>query len=275
MSEWLKKYRFRIAVIIVIAAVLAAAYWYGGASPGSHGWAVSDSKALLSEAAAASSYTWSPALIEGNSLEELSEEAEESLSEAESSENMPISEKESEAPVYEVSSSGNDQGESTAADSSDQLNSELLPGSESETAEEYELKCTISISCGTVLDNMDKLDKNKHELIPSDGRLFSETEVIFSDGESAFDLLLRVCRDNGIHLESAHTPLSDTAYIEGIGNIYEFDCGSLSGWMYNVNGEFPNYSCSDYIIQKDDKINFVYTCDLGKDVGGDYYGQNS
>lgn len=275
MSEWLKKYRFRIAVIIVIAAVLAAAYWYGGASPGSHGWAVSDSKALLSEAAAASSYTWSPALIEENSLEELSEEAEESLSEAESSENMPISEKESEAPVYEVGSSGNDQGESTAADSSDQLNSELLHGSESETAEEYELKCTISISCGTVLDNMDKLDKNKHELIPSDGRLFSETEVIFSDGESAFDLLLRVCRDNGIHFESAHTPLSDTAYIEGIGNIYEFDCGSLSGWMYNVNGEFPNYSCSDYIIQKDDKINFVYTCDLGKDVGGDYYGQNS
>lgn len=275
MSEWLKKYRFRIAVIIVIAAVLAAAYWYGGASPGSHGWAVSDSNALLSEAAVASSYTWSPALIEGNSLEELSEEAEESLSEAESSENMPISEKKSEAPVYEVSSSGNDQGESTAADSSDQLNSELLPGSESETAEEYELKCTISISCGTVLDNMDKLDKNKHELIPSDGRLFSETEVIFNDGESAFDLLLRVCRDNGIHFESAHTPLSDTAYIEGIGNIYEFDCGSLSGWMYNVNGEFPNYSCSDYIIQKDDKINFVYTCDLGKDVGGDYYGQNS
>lgn len=43
MFEWLKKYRFRIAVITVIAAVLAAAYWYGGASPGSHGWAVSDS----------------------------------------------------------------------------------------------------------------------------------------------------------------------------------------------------------------------------------------
>lgn len=274
MFEWLKKYRFRIAVITVIAAVLAASYWYGGASPGSHGWAVSDSKALLSEAATASSYTWSPALIEGNSLAELSEKAEESLSEAEASENTPTSEKESEASVYEVSSSVNDHVESTADDPSAQPNSENLSEPGSEAAEEYELKCTISISCGTVLDNMDKLDKNKHELVPSDGWLFSETEVVFSDGESAFDLLLRVCRDNGIHFESAHTPLSDNAYIEGIGNIYEFDCGSLSGWMYNVDGEFPNYSCSDYIIQNNDKINFVYTCDLGKDVGGDYYGQN-
>ena len=33
----------------------------------------------------------------------------------------------------------------------------------------------------------------------------------------------------------------NSVYIEGINNLYEFDCGELSGWMYKVNGWFPNY----------------------------------
>lgn len=57
------------------------------------------------------------------------------------------------------------------------------------------------------------------------------------------------------------------AYVEGINNLYEFDCGQLSGWMYNVNGWFPNYGCSKYTVQDGDVINWVYTCNLGKDVG--------
>lgn len=47
----------------------------------------------------------------------------------------------------------------------------------------------------------------------------------------------------------------------------EFSCGALSGWMYRVNGEFPNYGCSRYRLSDGDKIEWVYTCNLGKDVG--------
>ena len=64
---------------------------------------------------------------------------------------------------------------------------------------------------------------------------------MFAAGESAFDVLQRVCRENKIHMESSFTPLYNSAYIEGIGNLYEFDAGSLSGWMYTVNDWFPNY----------------------------------
>ena len=56
-------------------------------------------------------------------------------------------------------------------------------------------------------------------------------------------------------------------YIEGIGNLYEFDCGAESGWMYAVNGWFPNYGCSQYALQDGDTVTWVYTCDLGRDVG--------
>ena len=62
----------------------------------------------------------------------------------------------------------------------------------------------------------------------------------------------------------------NSAYVEGINNLYEFDVGSLSGWMYSVNGWFPNYGCSRYALQNGDVVNWVYTCDLGYDVGGGY-----
>lgn len=130
--------------------------------------------------------------------------------------------------------------------------------------------CTFSISCETILDNMDKCVENKKFLVPEDGIVFPATEVEFSEGESVFDVLQRVCRDNAIHMESNWTPVYNSAYVEGINNLYEFDVGSLSGWMYSVNGWFPNYGCSRYALQNGDVVNWVYTCDLGYDVGGGY-----
>ena len=49
--------------------------------------------------------------------------------------------------------------------------------------------------------------------------------------------------------------------------LYEFSCGALSGWMYRVDGEFPNYGCSKYELRDGQVIEWVYTCDLGHDVG--------
>ncbi len=46
--------------------------------------------------------------------------------------------------------------------------------------------------------------------------------------------------------------------------------GNLSGWMYSVNGWFPNYGCSRYALKDGDIVEWRYTCDLGYDVGGGY-----
>ena len=85
-----------------------------------------------------------------------------------------------------------------------------------------------------------------------------------------FNVLQREMRKAGIHMEFEDTPMYNSAYIEGINNLYEFDCGELSGWMYKVNGWFPNYGCSRYQLKEGDVIEWVYTCDLGVDVGGFY-----
>ena len=129
------------------------------------------------------------------------------------------------------------------------------------------LTCTISISCATILDNMELCAENKRPLVPSDGVILPTTSVTFSEGESVYDVLQSVCRSYNIHMESSWTPMYNSAYIEGINNLYEFDVGEKSGWMYKVNGWFPNYGCSRYQVQNGDTICFVYTCDLGADVG--------
>ena len=94
--------------------------------------------------------------------------------------------------------------------------------------------------------------------------------VTFYEGESVFNVLQRTCKQQKIHMEFSNTPIYNSAYIEGIHNLYEFDVGNLSGWMYKVNGWFPNYGCSRYQLKDGDVIEWVYTCDLGYDVGGGY-----
>ena len=130
-----------------------------------------------------------------------------------------------------------------------------------------DLHCTVTIECSTVLAHMDDLSPGKAEIIPTDGVLLPETAVAFSEGDTVFDVLQRVCRAQGIHMGSNWTPAYNSAYIEGIGNLYEFDCGNLSGWMYSVNGVWPDYGCSSYTLHDGDTVVWSYTCDLGRDVG--------
>ena len=117
---------------------------------------------------------------------------------------------------------------------------------------------------------MDKCKKNKRELVPEDGWILEPTEVVFFEGESVFQVLKRECKRRSIHMEFENTPIYNSAYIEGINNLYEFDVGELSGWMYSVNGWYPNYGCSRYALKDGDVVEWRYTCDLGFDVGGGY-----
>ena len=159
----------------------------------------------------------------------------------------------------------NEEGGSGSASSSGSSGKQDVANDEEVSGSSH--TCTISISCATILNNMSDLKSGKEEFVPSDGWILAASEVEFTEGESVHDVLQRVCKDAGIQMESSFTPAYNSAYVEGINNLYEFDCGQLSGWMYNVNGWFPNYGCSKYTVQDGDVINWVYTCNLGKDVG--------
>ena len=113
---------------------------------------------------------------------------------------------------------------------------------------------------------MDSLKKNKRPLVPPDGVILSPEKYELADGESVFGLSKRICRERRIPFEFTVTPIYNTAYIEGIYNLYEFDCGSGSGWIYTVNGEKPSVGCSDFRLKNGDIVEWHYTCALGNDI---------
>lgn len=135
------------------------------------------------------------------------------------------------------------------------------------TTEKSSRQCTILVEC-TNATKSKKLSQELQEFLPSDGYILEEKEISFQEGDSVYDILERTMKEEGILMEASFT--GDLAYIEGIDNLYEFECGDLSGWMYCVNGKYPNVGCSEYQVKEGDQIAWHYTCDLGKDLGQEY-----
>lgn len=147
----------------------------------------------------------------------------------------------------------------------------LTQPSSSITTPAHKSYVTVSIRCDTILDNLDDLKQGLEDFVPADGVILAPIKVEILEGETAFDVLKRVTRNEKIQMEFRNDPLYSGAYVEGIGHLYEFDCGSGSGWMYKVNGWFPNYGCSQYQLKDGDTMEWCYTCDVGKDVGDQYW----
>ena len=129
---------------------------------------------------------------------------------------------------------------------------------------------TMSIRCDTAVANGLCEEEKWKGILPEDGCILPETEFEIEEDETAFDLLCRVRDEYGIHMEYSGT--GGNEYIQGINNLYEFDGGRWSGWMYSVNGEYPNYGCGKYKLKDGDVVAWNYTCDLGLDLDADMEG---
>lgn len=127
-----------------------------------------------------------------------------------------------------------------------------------------EKEVTLAIYCSTaVAKGLDKQDQFKG-VVPADGIILPSTKVKFKDGETVFDVLKLVVRENKIPMQ--YEGSKGTPYIKGINNLYEFDGGPLSGWMFSVNKVYTNYGCNQTKLKNGDLIEWNYTCDMGKDL---------
>lgn len=291
----MRKYKNKIIAGIIIVFVLAFVYWWGGNSPGLRGWKSNTANTPVTETALPEE----PRSLSGNEESEALATTDSDVPIKKSNETATEKNKPQKAdgtPMTAVEKTqlaekmnggtinvetgdvgyseenGMDINHNTGKD---KYQTAPVPEGrpvpvepENAIISDKELTCTLSVRCDTILDNIAWLDKEKVELVPKDGVIFAEQSVTFYEGESVFNLLMREMKRNKIHMEFENTPIYNSAYIEGIGNLYEFDCGELSGWMYSVNGWFPNYGCSRYQLKDGDRVEWVYTCDLGGDVGG-------
>ena len=129
----------------------------------------------------------------------------------------------------------------------------------------------VSIRCDTILDNWDDLDEQlkDEKYVPKDGVILPETKYVLRKDDTAYELLKRVCRYNQIQMD--YLGPSDSSYsggyVKSINNLYEHSCGRLSGWMFRINGTFPQTGAGAYKLKNHDRVEWVFTCDLGRDVG--------
>lgn len=157
----------------------------------------------------------------------------------------------------------------------------LIGGTDIQSVDEYYLThidditpesktVTLSIRCDTILDNYEDLDASlrSEEFVPGDGVILPPTKYVLREGDTAFDILDRATRFNKIQMEyqGADRTGYGSVYIKGINNLYEFSCGPLSGWVYCIDGELQEVGCSKYTLSDGQTVEFIYTCDLGRDI---------
>ena len=127
----------------------------------------------------------------------------------------------------------------------------------------------LTVRCDSVFAHWEDLDPVLAEgsYLPQNGIVLARTEYVLRPGDTVYDILNRAMRYNKIPMECAYSIGYESVYVQGIHHLYEFSCGELSGWMYQVNGVFPNYGCSRFELSDKDEIVWIYTCDLGRDIG--------
>lgn len=119
--------------------------------------------------------------------------------------------------------------------------------------------CPVTIDCYTILNNMGNLKSGKESCLGDNGLIYSGS-IEITEGESVKTLIFDISKKYNIKVSARGD------YITGINNLFEKDCGKLSGWMYSVNGVYPNKSVEQYKLKKGDVVKFRYTCDCGKDL---------
>jgi hypothetical protein len=283
MRELWRKHKAKIIISFLVVAVLSGAFCCGGNYPksaGSETTAVSEAKTsdneVSSDTALASEAEAAPSDDSTSNLNTDTPTSDKNASSGMMSDTKP--EEDTSSPGKITDSTGNSESDGMEINpqtGKDQYKTDPVPSGKPVPVEpqnaaitDQKETCTLSVSCTTILDNLNLLEQDKWELVPEDGVIYAAKTVTFYEGESVFNVLQREMKKAGIQMEFKNTPMYNTAYIAGIDNLYEFDTGELSGWVYAVNGWFPNYGCSRYQLQEGDVIQWLYTCDMGKDIGG-------
>ena len=94
---------------------------------------------------------------------------------------------------------------------------------------------------------------NAHKVNASYPSSMGSKQVTVKAGASVYDAL----KATGASIGGSST------YVSSINGLAEKACGSGSGWMYKVNGVYPNYACGKYKLQGGESIVWAYTVTKG------------
>ncbi|MGV3464654.1 MAG: DUF4430 domain-containing protein [Heyndrickxia sp.] len=92
--------------------------------------------------------------------------------------------------------------------------------------------------------------------------ILSPTKVTIHNGDTFLTATRSILKQKGIPISVRGSGAS--AYVEGIGDLYEFDNGALSGWIAEKNGVKLDRSAGVKTVKNGDIIRWIYTTDYTK-----------
>lgn len=125
------------------------------------------------------------------------------------------------------------------------------------SGEEKTMPVTVTIECTSAVEFYSEFSEAKRNIMPSDGVFVSDYEILLAENATCIDALLEICDETGLHID--RTGFYGTEYIKGLGNLYEFDLGGESGWLYSVNGEEPAVGAGRYELKSGDSLRWFYS----------------
>lgn len=129
---------------------------------------------------------------------------------------------------------------------------------------------TITIGMRTLLnpEHYELLPKNlqSEKYVPASGVLLNNAKIEIKEGDTAWDAISKLRSKYGIYINYEKNPMYGI-YIIGINHINEKQAGSLSGWMYTVNGVKAPVGVGNYELEDGDRIELQYTTNGGTDLG--------
>ncbi|MDD4781646.1 MAG: S-layer homology domain-containing protein [Tissierellia bacterium] len=139
-----------------------------------------------------------------------------------------------------------------------------------DTEKEYSYKVNID---GKVLTGKIVMDRVSVDPVPETkyaniyikgykGLILNESNIKIKEGENVLNFTLRILNENSISYENRN------GYISSIDGQGEHDRGEGSGWMFSVNGVYPNVGAGMVTLKGGDTVKWLYTENFGKDIGG-------
>jgi hypothetical protein len=123
-------------------------------------------------------------------------------------------------------------------------------------------KVTLTIRFDTVVG------ERGTEHLGNDGVILPVTTFEIDANDTVFDILTEAAIKYRLRIQNTGATAASSAavYIRGINDLYEFDYGDLSGWIYFVNGQKMSVGCGEYCLSDGDVIEFHYSRALGEDL---------
>jgi len=111
------------------------------------------------------------------------------------------------------------------------------------------------------------------------GKIIESAKIPVTDDDTIASVTLRLLK--ALNIKASYTgTATNNFYLSAIGNFTlngkyydsfgEFDSGAASGWMVKHNNWFINMGASEFPVTDGDTIEWLYTCQLGSDIGCDW-----